>query len=888
MLSKGSTMNRTLHIALRFFVRVLTLGQSKRLLAFAPAFILIALTRLATAQCGVSISGHFGGETTAVAQLNATTLITVHGTEAELLSLANPSAPASFAPRRTIGLAGPAIKVAMTQGSSRAFVLLRTGDVQVISLAGANIINNGVPPIIPLGDCVDIVADGTRVYCATQTENIFTDNMASEIYFYDAATGTPQFLTWMNPLADSYGYDRLTMVGNTLWVGFHQINSTIFGVEGFNVSNPASPVRTGAALNNTPFGVDARVTAMTAIGTKLLVSVRNEHDWDEWLRAVNVGVPASPSWQPASVLNTRVGCMSSTGNTLRVTNGNSGVGTWDTTNMANLVWLGNYNDSFPRISQMLSVPATDYWAAGPAGLMTMNTANPAAMSVRSPSNVPLPTAPKVVRQRGNITVVLDYTLNTLRFFDYTLPEGQQLRSSFALPWYSELLELGELAGPTPLACVASKGNPAGDVIAIIDFTNPAAPFTRSTITGFRPHLLSVSGSRLYTFTTAREFRIYELSQLPALLRSTTLFTDAYATFTCMTSWSNNAAAIGTTASGIRLINTTNATAPVVASTWMPATGYHVHSMAKSPLYLYVSSSNDVTPNNRLEVLSVANIAAPAQRFAVTSTTGFAHPDTYLSLTYVSNAVGKFLVGTTEYAESVNGDAVIFHLLNFFLPESIPTPIAAPNVPLGHGAVAPNADGTRFMVAADGAGLYQVTVPTNWAPSFGLRTYDQTLCVRSPFATISMIASAHPAPITYQWYRNGVALSNGPTPWGSTISGANDWGLNIDQPRTADARYISAGGFEYSAVYYCIATNSCGSTTSPYSYLTICGADVANSSGAGTCDGAVDINDLLYFLIQFESGGPNADLDNGTGTGNFDGGVDINDLLYFLAKFEAGC
>jgi hypothetical protein len=882
-------MKQPLLTTVRRLVPALACTHARFWTASAVALLLIALPSHALAQCGVSVPGHFGGETTAVAQLNATTLITVHGTEVELLSLANPAAPVSFSPRRTMGLAGPAVKVAMTQGSSKAFVLLQTGQVQVISLFGATIINNGVPPIIPRSNCVDIVADGTRVYIARQFENIWTDDMDSEIYFYETSSGTPQLLTWMNPLADTYGYDRLAMVGNILWAGFHELNSTIFGVEGFNVSNPANPVRTGAALNNTPIGINARVSAMTAVGTKLLVSVRNELHGDQWLRAVNVAVPTNPTWQPPADLNAVAGCMSSTGNTLRITYPNLGVGTWDTTNMASLTWLGNYNDSFPTISQMLSVPATDYWAAGPAGLMTMNTTNPAAMSVRSPSNVPLPTAPKVVRQRGNITVVLDYTLNALRFFDYTLPEGQQLRSSFALPWYSELLELGELAGPVALACVASKNNPAGDVIAIIDFTNPAAPFTRTTISGFRPHLLSVSGSRLYAFTTGSEFRIYELSQLPALLRSTSLFADPYTTFTCMTSWSNNAAAIGTAASGIRLLNTTNATAPVVAATWMPATGYRVHSMAKSPLYLYVSASNEVAPNNRLEVLSVTNIAAPSQRFAVTSTVGFGNPGTFSSLTYISNAVGKFLVGMRGTTESQSNVAIIFNMLNFFSPESIPCPIAYQLLPLGHGNVAPNADGSRFMVAADGAGLYQVAVPTTWAPAFGLRTGDQRLCVRAASASISMLPSANPTAVTYQWYRNGVALTNGPTPWGSTISGATDWSLVIDLPRTADARYITTGGFEYSyATYSCIATNSCGSTTSPTSYLTICGADLANTSGAGFCDGAVDINDLLYFLTQFELGAPAADLDDGTGTGNYNGAVDVNDLLYFLIHFERGC
>ena len=66
------------------------------------------------------------------------------------------------------------------------------------------------------------------------------------------------------------------------------------------------------------------------------------------------------------------------------------------------------------------------------------------------------------------------------------------------------------------------------------------------------------------------------------------------------------------------------------------------------------------------------------------------------------------------------------------------------------------------------------------------------------------------------------------------------------------------------------------------------ADLDNGAGTGTPDGGVDINDLLYFLVQFEAGSAEADLANNAGLGFPDGGVDINDLLFFLAHFEAGC
>ncbi|QQS08352.1 MAG: hypothetical protein IPK69_10155 [Phycisphaerales bacterium] len=68
----------------------------------------------------------------------------------------------------------------------------------------------------------------------------------------------------------------------------------------------------------------------------------------------------------------------------------------------------------------------------------------------------------------------------------------------------------------------------------------------------------------------------------------------------------------------------------------------------------------------------------------------------------------------------------------------------------------------------------------------------------------------------------------------------------------------------------------------------CVADVDDGSGTGTSDGAVTIDDLLYYITIFQTGAIAADVDNGTGTGTQDGAVTIDDLLYFIQRFQAGC
>lgn len=68
----------------------------------------------------------------------------------------------------------------------------------------------------------------------------------------------------------------------------------------------------------------------------------------------------------------------------------------------------------------------------------------------------------------------------------------------------------------------------------------------------------------------------------------------------------------------------------------------------------------------------------------------------------------------------------------------------------------------------------------------------------------------------------------------------------------------------------------------------CPADFDDGTGAGVVDGAVTIEDLVYYLGAFEAGDVDADLENGSDTNTPDGAVTIEDLLYFLTRFETGC
>lgn len=126
-----------------------------------------------------------------------------------------------------------------------------------------------------------------------------------------------------------------------------------------------------------------------------------------------------------------------------------------------------------------------------------------------------------------------------------------------------------------------------------------------------------------------------------------------------------------------------------------------------------------------------------------------------------------------------------------------------------------------------------------------------------------------------------ALAQPSIPW-STIDGGGGTSSGgsftlqgtIGQP---DAGTMAGGSFSISGGFWSQGVNAA------------CPADLDDGSGTGVHDGAVTIDDLLYFLVAFEAGSPEADLDDdGVNPPNPDGGVTIDDLLFFLLRFEAGC
>jgi len=117
--------------------------------------------------------------------------------------------------------------------------------------------------------------------------------------------------------------------------------------------------------------------------------------------------------------------------------------------------------------------------------------------------------------------------------------------------------------------------------------------------------------------------------------------------------------------------------------------------------------------------------------------------------------------------------------------------------------------------------------------------------------------------SFRWRRNGVPLSDGPTPTGSYVSGVYQSIMRIYGVQAADA-----------GMYDFVVTNRCGDVASHAARLMVCTADFNLS-------GTLSVQDIFDFLAAYFGNDPLADF-NASGT------ISVQDIFDFLAAYFAGC
>ncbi len=120
------------------------------------------------------------------------------------------------------------------------------------------------------------------------------------------------------------------------------------------------------------------------------------------------------------------------------------------------------------------------------------------------------------------------------------------------------------------------------------------------------------------------------------------------------------------------------------------------------------------------------------------------------------------------------------------------------------AIVGNQGGTQRIVgappwiwqASGGAGCTSAVITNN-----PVATTNYSACTS---AIILNVAAAGTPPLSYQWYKNGVPLSDGPSGFGSNITGATSFQFRITPPAGVTLSTSEVGN------YSCTVTGSCGS------------------------------------------------------------------------------
>ncbi len=174
----------------------------------------------------------------------------------------------------------------------------------------------------------------------------------------------------------------------------------------------------------------------------------------------------------------------------------------------------------------------------------------------------------------------------------------------------------------------------------------------------------------------------------------------------------------------------------------------------------------------------------------------------------------------------------------------------------------------------GGEVFKVVPETTPAANliFSQQPADDLVCVGGA-AHFGAAVTSVSGPATSLWRRDGVVLADGPTPWGSTIAGAETFSLNITNVAAGDA-----------GLYTVLAANVCGSLASVPARLAVVDIDFNNDALFP------DTQDVQDFLTVFAGGacptGPaqcdSVDFNQDTIF------PDTDDIAAYLTVFAGGC
>lgn len=416
----------------------------------------------------------------------------------------------------------------------------------------------------------------------------------------------------------------------------------------------------------------------------------------------------------------------------------------------------------------------------------------------------------------------------------------------------DVIDLSGATGPRVVNALDTNGSVpgvtvAGDVLWVVDngllmsFDRTLLPQLRLLgIDAFLPgtaRQLAVQNTTGYLACDAGGVGVYDLSNPASPRLRSVIDTPMRATGLAV---SGDALVVADGSGGGAVVaDVSNPDSPVITGTF-PSTGLATavaFATGGGMRYAYVASTL-----GGVQILDVTDVTRPA---------------VVNVLPPLDRSYGMMRLGDRLYAAENASGIRTLDISDLMFPTQVArleTPGLAQGVVVGGGMIVglDVSAGTLF-------GSEQPRTPRIW-----VQPADRVMC-RGGSTTLFIGASGGET-TAYQWRKDGIE-----------ISGATRAGLTLRDFSAADV-----------GVYDCMVSNGCGTVASVAATLSICFADVDDGRGSGVCDGAVGLEDLLWFAAAYEAGDARADLDNGTNTGTPDSVVGADDLVFFLDRYSAGC
>jgi uncharacterized membrane protein len=189
-------------------------------------------------------------------------------------------------------------------------------------------------------------------------------------------------------------------------------------------------------------------------------------------------------------------------------------------------------------------------------------------------------------------------------------------------------------------------------------------------------------------------------------------------------------------------------------------------------------------------------------------------------------------------------------------------------------VAISNDGRTIAGLTVGAGSWAVYLEGTPCQTPSAVVYNSAISVSPGGLAVLNCGVTGSAPATFQWRLNGAPITNGTQPNGSSYSGA-----------TTARLVLNNAACENGGAYTCVATNSCGSGTTPEYTLVVTGCPTCYPNcDASTAAPVLNVNDFVCFQNKFAAGDTYANCDQSTTAPV----LNVNDFVCFQSQFAAGC